>query len=103
MPDIFGRERHEYSHIAAIAQMGENAWDQHQRALAAQRGENVRPHDFQALRVRAVNDGPSIAWFQSNLMAIQSAVDEIMYTEYRLPEMVQINTCLLYTSDAADE
>ena len=49
------------------------------------------PHDFEALQVRAVDDAQVLGFLTNNLLAIQSAVDEVLYTDYRLDSFLSIN------------
>ena len=97
MADIFGREPKDYAWIRYLQDSGE--WEPHQRALAAQvrvlGGVETQPHNFDVLggiQHRAIQDQSAIGFITSNLLAIQSMVDEIMYTAYRLPDFVSINT-----------
>ena len=93
MPDIFGRERHDYAHIRAIDdQMGDAAWERHQQSLATQRGSQVQPHCFDVQR--APQDATAVGFITNNMLAIQSVADEILYTDYRLPEFISINSAI---------
>ena len=100
MPDIFGKEPRDYEWVRYL--QGENLWDEHQRALVDlvrfETNNAVIPHDFSALgtrgqlQQRAIDDQTAIGFLTNNLLSIQTAIDEIMYTAYRLPEFVSINT-----------
>lgn len=96
MADIFGRERQDYGHIAQIdRQYGDGAWDRHQDALVTQvrqmTGATPARHNFNALTQRAASDTTAVGWISSNMLAIQSYVDEVLYTDYRLPEFLSLN------------
>ena len=97
MPDIFGREPEDYAVVGAMQTAG--AWDRHQRALAERRPSAMPTHDFTALGggvpaqfQRATEDQQAVGYLTNNLLALQSMIDEIMYTAYRLPEFVHLNT-----------
>ena len=97
MPDIFGREPEEYTLVRALQESGQ--WERHQQGYvdrARMYGVVTRPHDFQALNVqtRATEDAQAVGFLTNNLLAIQTMIDEIMYTAYRLPEYVHINTSI---------
>lgn len=100
MPDIFGKEPRDYEWVRYL--QSENLWEDHQRAqqelVRFEINKNVALHDFNAIgtrsqiQTRAVEDQSAIGFLTNNLLSIQTAVDEIMYTAYRLPEFVSINT-----------
>ena len=99
MPDIFGRERGDYQHIRAIdSEMGDNAWERHQDGMVNTfsrhfgQGQLTR-HDFEILG-RAPEDASAVGFLTNNLLAIQSVADEILYTDYRLPQYVAINSSI---------
>ena len=48
------------------------------------------PAQFQ----RATEDAQAVGYLTNNLLAIQTAIDEVMYTAYRLPDYVHINTAI---------
>ena len=60
----------------------------------------VQPHDFTAIgsqrqmQTRAIEDQTALGFLTNNLLSIQTAIDEIMYTAYRLPEFISINTSI---------
>ena len=99
MPDIFGRERGDYRHIRAIDdQMGETAWERNQDRLIQSRvrqpgQDQVSRHNFEILG-RAPQDASAVGFLTNNLLAIQSVADEILYTAYRLPQYVSINSSI---------
>ena len=83
MADIFGRQPGDYAHIRALE--GE------------QKGAGPRRHDFAALgqfQGRRVNmdDAQALGYLTNNLRAVQSVVEETLYTEYRLDKFVPIFT-----------
>ena len=94
MSDIFGRNPDDYEVIRARREAG--ALDEWMAREAERRG--VGPHDFSAFgamsREAAVSDAQASGYITNNMMAIQTAVDEIMYREFRLPEMLSINTSI---------
>ena len=97
MPDIFGREPEDY---AVIRQMREDeTWDRYQEGNAERRPHATPMHDFDALgsgvpaaHERAAEDQQALGYLTNNLLALQSAADEILYTDYRLDEFLSINT-----------
>ena len=99
MPDIFGRERTDYAHIRAIdEQLGTGAWERSQeqmisRASTENQGRAINRHDFDSLG-RAAGDNGELGYLTNNLMAIQSVADEILYTEYRLPDFISLNNSI---------
>ena len=102
MPDIFGKEARDYEWVRYLQETGE--WDAHQRALQElvrfETNAAVQPHDFTAIgsqrqmQTRAIEDQTALGFLTNNLLSIQTAIDEIMYTAYRLPEFVSINTSI---------
>ena len=100
MPDIFGKEQHEYRHIAAIEKAyGAGSYVRHQEGqiykLRAQGWTDIGPHDFDALtQVRAADDAQVLGYLTNNLLAIQSVFDEVLYTDYRLDAFLAINNAV---------
>ena len=100
MPDIFGKEPRDYEWVRYL--QSEGLWEGHQRALQEMvRFETnlaVQPHDFNAIgtrnqmQQRAVEDQSAIGFLTNNLLSIETAKDEIMYTAYRMPNFVSVNT-----------
>lgn len=97
MADIFGREAHDYEVVRALQE--ENQWEGYQASNTAFLSGVTNPaHDFNALGShvgeahRAAEDAQSVAYLTNSLLALQTMVDEIMYTAYRLPAWVHINT-----------
>ena len=100
MPDIFGKEPRDYEWVRYLQETGE--WDAHQRALIDlvrfERNIDVPPHDFTTIgtrgqmQQRAIEDQSAIGFLTNNLLSIQTQIDEIMYTAYRLPSFVSLNT-----------
>ncbi len=92
MPDIFGREQHQYKFLVALAT--KKLLDSHMQQLAA----HGRVHDFNALSQRQVplNDtevnAQAIHFVTNNMQAIQSMVEEILYTDFRLDSYFPIVT-----------
>jgi len=94
MADIFGRELQDYQHLRYLESSGrlqaaQNEW---------QRQRGVPPHDFNALDafhalpfyVRTEESAQAYGFLTNNLQAIMAVVDEILYTEDRLTEMVPL-------------
>ena len=103
MPDIFGLEREDYAHIRAIdEQLGDGAWEQSQRAQVQRFGGGLTVHNFDALGragvdnvlMRAPQDAQALGYVTNNMLAIQAVADEILYTDYRLPDFVAINSSI---------
>ena len=93
MPNIFGKEQHHYKHLMDAKE--KKLLDAHNKALAL-RG---RVHDFQALNnplKASVNDTESAAqalsYITNNQQAIMAEVEEILYTEFRLPGVIPLKT-----------
>ena len=97
MPDIFGRNPEDYQVVQARVEDG--TWERHQRSMADRRPMSMPTHDFNAWGSgvpnelqRASEDQQALGFLTNNMLAIQTMIDEIMYTAYRLPEFVYINT-----------
>ena len=106
MPDIFGRERRDYEHIRALDDAGEGLYERHAEAHANAMGlPDGASHDFDALgsaerqgyqnlggedseQHRSAINAQAIGFATTNMLAIQSVVDEILYTGYRGDEFV---------------
>ncbi|MCY3553732.1 MAG: DUF2184 domain-containing protein [Gemmatimonadetes bacterium] len=97
MPDIFGREAHQYSHIRSMQEAG--IWEDQRRMRAAEFGG--QPHDFGALGRadgdirRAANpeqNAQAFGYLTNNIQAIHSMMEEILYTSFRLPEFIPLVT-----------
>ena len=97
MPDIFGNNEPDYSYIQQLRAV--NEWDGYQARNAEMRPTSNPTHDFNALRVRqeqdrATDDAAAAGYITNNLLAIQSYVDEILFTTYRLPMYLALNTSI---------
>lgn len=100
MADIFGREPGDYEVVRFMQEEG--VWDEYQRQEAKERAFALPSHDFDALGSwsggvpapfeRATQDAQAVGFVTNNLLAIQTFVDEILYTRYRLPDFIAINT-----------
>ena len=100
MPDIFGKEPRDYEWVRYL--QAEGLWEEHQRSLQElvqfETGRVVEPHNFGAIgpqrqmQTRAIEDQSAVGFLTNNLLSIETAKDEIMYTAYRMPEFVSINT-----------
>ena len=101
MADIFGRQPGDYQIVRELHKRGE--WEDYQAQNSMLRYQNgqVR-HDFKALgngpgqgtAHRAAQDAAATGFLTNNLLAIQTMVDEYMYTRFRLPEFVSLNTSI---------
>ena len=105
MADIFGRTQDDYTLRADLHAAGR--LEGYEAGLADRRPAANPRHDFQALgsgvpevHKRASEDAQALGFLTSNLLAIQSAVDEIMYTAYRLPMFVHLNTSIPEGADS---
>ena len=88
MPDIFGRNALDYQHLRDMhseAATVLNTYLQNQ-ASGGQR------HDFAALRRFANEEAQPVGYLTDNLQAIQSLVEEVLYTDFRLDDFVPIVT-----------
>ena len=103
MPDIFGRNPDDYTYRRDLTAAG--ALEAYERGVAESaraRFPDARPqHDFNALGggiprefQRATQDQQAIGYLTNNMLAIQMMADEIMYTAYRLPQFVHLNTAI---------
>lgn len=98
MADIFGRTPEDYTIVRDLQAAG--LWERHQAGHAARRPWITNPrHDFNAfgsgvpkVLERASEDQQAAGFLTNNMLAIQTMIDEIMYTAYRLPEFLHINT-----------
>jgi len=98
MPDIFGRETRDYRLLMAMEDQG--ILEQHFQHLTA-RG---RAHNFDALpdsrnpvRVPLNDDeanAQAIQFVTNNMQAIQSMIEEIIYTDFRLDDFFPIITTI---------
>ena len=99
MPDIFGRNPEDYPFVRALHES--NQWERYQRANADRRPNGEPQHNFNALgegsphgMERAAEDAQALGFLTNNLLSIQTMIDNIMYTAYRLPAFVHINTSI---------
>ena len=103
MPDIFGRDRSDYTFIRDMDEREEGRFERHQEAHAARLAADIdgfdpqSRHDFDALGVqeRTAVNAQAIGFTTNNLLAIQSMVEEILYTGYRADEFVPFETNLM--------
>ena len=91
--DIFGREQNDYRHLRELEQRsGQATVTEYLTAGAQAVGRTA--HSFTALggvTHRAFEGEAQVLGFlTNNLQAIQSVIDEILYTEHRLPEFIPI-------------
>ena len=99
MADIFGREAEDYAVVRDMQE--QKIWERHEQGMADIRPQARPLHDFQALGSgvptewqRATQDQQAVGYLTNNMLAIQTMADEIMYTAYRLPRFVFINTSI---------
>ena len=100
MADIFGREPGDYEVVRFM--QDEGVWDEYQRQEAETRAYATGHHDWDALGSwsggvpapyeRATQDAQAVGFVTNNLLSIQTFVDEILYTRYRLPDFIAMNT-----------
>ncbi len=93
MADIFGRERNDYRHLRDLEQRSSQATVTEYLTASAQ-AVGRSAHSFNALggvTHRAFEGEAQVLGFlTNNLQAIQSVIDEVLYTEHRLPEFIPI-------------
>ena len=85
MPDIFGRTAEDYGFVRDLREAGQ--WDNYQRREAALRPESSGVHDFDAYtpnlaRYAAVSDAQAVGYLTNNLLALQTFVDDVLYTRF---------------------
>lgn len=97
MPDIFGLLPTDYEIYRDLQEAGE--WEAYQQGNAELRRASFPYHDFEALGggvpqgyERATEDAQAVGYVTNNLLAIQTFVDEVLYTRFRLPEFIHLNT-----------
>ena len=97
--DIFGRNPEDYQVVRAMQESG--TWDRYQQANSQRRQVAAPKHDFNALGggvpqqfERASEDAQAVGYLTNNMLALQTMTDEIMYTAYRLPDFVYLNTSI---------
>ena len=100
MPDIFGKHSGDYAHLRALE--------------AVQAGAGNRRHDFRALgsggpsgpasgrqmlrmspmgrRLNMADDAAVLGYLTNNLEAVQSQIEEVLYSEFRLDKFIPIFT-----------
>ena len=99
MADIFGKNPQDYTIYRDMKEAG--VWDNYQRDESHKRWSGLPHHDFTALGGgtspqyhRAGEDASAVGYLTNNLLAIQTAVDEVLYRGYRLPEFISLNTAI---------
>lgn len=101
MPDIFGRQPEDYAYLRALdeADLTDRWVEDHARAYGVAAGQGL---NFEALgnpvpglEHRAVDAATeALGWVTNNMLAVQMMIDEILYTAFRLPMFVPINTAI---------
>jgi len=93
MPNIFGKDAHQYKHLQKIKKAG--MIDAHNAQLKV-RG---RIHDFSALGTRIVRSiidteaaAQALSFITNNYQAVMAEVEEILYTDFRLPGTLPLKT-----------
>ena len=95
MPDIFGREPEDYAVVRGYQEAG--LWEQRQQALATRLPHAHPTHNFRAMGqlpefyARAEPNAQVIGYIINSLQAVQTAVDEVLYLKYRLPDYMPMN------------
>ncbi len=92
MPDIFGREALDYRHLRDINSRGSEVLSAYLENQAQE--PEGRRHDFNALNARRLDNAAAepIGYVTDNLQSIQSMIEEILYTDFRLDEFLPIIT-----------
>lgn len=97
MPDIFGREIHDYTHLSMLQRRGMLDETLRLRAQEAtyRSGHATPPHSFTTLGMNGMtsrdeSNAQALGFLTNNLQAVQSGLDEIFYTQDRTAEMVPI-------------
>ena len=97
MPDIFGHNPEDYEFYRALQEDNlVERWEADTAAMIPGSGPRL---DFNALGTsgktldRAADAGTeALGWVTNNMLAVQMMIDEILYTAFRLPRFVPINT-----------
>ena len=98
--NIFGKEPGDYALQRALDEDGElNAYHRaHNARTGVHTSEtevwNALGAGVPAQYERAGQDAQAYGYLTNNLLAIQAEIDEVLYTSYRLPEWVAINTSI---------
>lgn len=105
MADIFGRTQDDYTLLRDLHSDGR--LEGYEAGNAAKRPNAAPRHDFNGLGSgvpaefqRAADDAQALGFLTNNLLAIQSVVDEVLYTAYRLPQFVHLNTSVPEGADS---
>lgn len=98
MSDIFGYQPADYTHMRDMQSLGEEVFARHMQARHRNLGGEA--HDFaglerlrdmgNAVHGRAELDAQALGYLTNNLQAMMSQIDEILYTEDRLAEMIPV-------------
>ena len=99
MADIFGREPDDYQFVRALKEA--DAWERYVQQNASRRPGASPLHNFDALGTgvppeyqRAAEDAQAVGYLTDNLLSLQTVADEVLYTAYRLPDFVHLNTSI---------
>lgn len=93
MSDIFGREIEDYKHLRALKELGYDV-----NRYLTDRANSMRqpPHNFSIAKggndvLRQETSAQVVGYATNSLQAIQSMVEEILYTEHRLPDLIPMD------------
>ena len=95
--DIFGRNQSDYTYLQAVKDSGVDPKEYLRSSASSKWGTNSKTHNFAALNEGSLytafeGSAQVVGFVTNNLQAIQSMIDEILYTEYRLPEFIPVIT-----------
>ena len=98
MADIFGRNQEDYAYIRYLQE--KNLLERYEQDLRTLYPAS-EPLSFNTLEAgipkkyqRATEDAQALGYITDNLLSIQTQADDILYTAYRLPMWVHINTAI---------
>ena len=97
MADIFGNEPDSYRIVRDL--QADGRWDDYQKSQSLLRfGTDEVRHDFGSLgkgheslnsdQMRASESAQAVGFLTNNTLAIQTFIDNVLYTAYRLPRYV---------------
>lgn len=99
MPDIFGRHEGQYTLRRDLREAG--TLEAYEASRAQMMPFAVPRHDFESfgtgapLQYRASGDAAAAFGFvTNNMLQVMAYIDEIMFTAYRLPRFIAINTAI---------
>ena len=100
MPDIFGRHPEDYTYLRALREA--ELLERWQNDMGVSYGIPNARLNFEALgnpvpglEHRATDAATeALGWVTNNMLAVQMMIDEILYTAFRLPMFVPMNTSI---------